>query len=61
MDEELVFDVYFASIVSMAHCHPANGRSNGHATAPEAKSVEDCADIALNMIEVRRRVMAAGQ
>lgn len=58
VDEILVFDIFFAGIVSMAHCHPANGRSNGFAEAPPKKSIEDCADVALEMIEVRRRVLA---
>lgn len=55
--EVVVFDIFFAGIVSMAHCHPANGRSNGYSEAPKPKSVEGCADLALEMIEVRRRVL----
>lgn len=54
-DEEHIFDIYFAGTVSMAHCHPACGRSNGIAVAPKL-TVEECADIALEMIEVRRKV-----
>ncbi len=57
IEEQMVFDVYFPGIVSMAHCHPANGRSNGHATAPEKLTIEQCADVALAMIEIRRRVL----
>jgi hypothetical protein len=55
--EVLVFDVFFASVTSMAHCHPGNGRSNGYAAAPPKLSVEECADLALEMIEVRRKVL----
>lgn len=56
-NEVIVFDIFFAGIVSMAHCHPANGRSNGYAEAPPQKSVEECAKIALEMIRVRRNVL----
>lgn len=56
-DEHMIFDIFFAGTVSMAHCHPAAGRSNGFAEAP-TKTVEECADIALEMIEVRRKVLS---
>lgn len=52
----LTWDVYFASIASMSK-HPGTGRSNGYGTAP-AVSIEDAADTALEMIEVRRKVLA---
>lgn len=57
-DERVVFDIFFAGIVSMAHCHPGAGRSNGYAQAPPIKSIDGCADLALEMIEKRREVMA---
>ena len=52
-----VWDIYFASIVSMAHCHPGNGRSNGHATAPPKLTLEECAALAVDMIKIRRKVI----
>ena len=52
--EEVVFDIYFAGIVSMAHCHPGSG-STRYGTTP--KSLEGCADLALQMITIRREVM----
>lgn len=55
--EQMVFDIFFAGCVSMAHCHPAAGRSNGYGTA-EKLTVEQCADLALEMIAVRRKVFA---
>lgn len=55
--EHLVFDIYLSGIVAM-QLHPGVGRNNGHGYAAPAKSVEECADMALEMIEVRRKVMA---
>lgn len=52
--EKATFDVFFASIASIAH-HPAAGRDNGHGKAT-VRTVEECADVALEMIEVRRKV-----
>lgn len=54
-EEKMVFDVYFPSIASISF-HPAAGRSNGHDKAAQ-RTVEECADIALKMIEVRREVL----
>jgi hypothetical protein len=56
-DEQMVFDIFFAGCVSMAHCHPAAGRSNGYGTA-EKLTVEQCAELALEMVAVRRKVFA---
>lgn len=54
--EILVWDIFYSGIVTMAHCHPGNGRSNGYAEAPGKLSLEECADIATGMIEIRRKV-----
>ena len=56
-NEHITFDIYFSGIVAMQQ-HPGIGRSNGHGFAAPAKSVEECADLALEMIETRRNVMA---
>lgn len=53
----MVFDVYFASIVSMAHCHPGAGRKGNYDKPAPKLSLEECADVALKMLAVRRRVM----
>lgn len=52
--ERVMFDLYFAGIASIA-MHPAAGRSNGVSIATE-RSLSECADIALEMIEIRREV-----
>lgn len=65
-----VFDVYFAGVVSMAHCHPGAGvhrEGNTYTYAPfgyqndpahhSRLSIEECARVALEMIAVRRRVL----
>lgn len=59
-DEESAFDVFFASVVSMAHCHPAAGRSNGYGVAP-SKTIQECKDIALEMVAVRREVQPVSE
>lgn len=56
--EQLVFDIYFASVVSMARHHPGAGRSNGYSTAPDRLSVDACAEETLKMIEKRREIFA---
>jgi hypothetical protein len=50
--EQQIFDLFFASVTSLAHCHPGNCR-NGASPI----SIEECADIALGMIDVRRDVI----
>lgn len=66
-----VFDVYFAGVVSMAHCHPGAGihkagnvytyapfgYQHGAENAPKRLSIEECAKVALEMIAVRRKVL----
>jgi hypothetical protein len=44
-----VFDMYFASLVSMAD-HPGYSRDN-----VEQPTLEDCAEKAQQMIEIRRK------
>lgn len=54
----MVFDIFFAGIVSMAHCHPGAGvKKEGYDRAGRALSIAACADLALEMVEVRRQVM----
>ncbi len=55
-EEMMVFDVYLAGIVSM-NLHPGIGRSNGVADAPPKMDLDQCFDLALEMIELRRQVM----
>lgn len=57
--DQAVWDVFFVAIVSMAHCHPGAGRTtaNGEVNAPKL-SLEDCADIATRMVELRKQVGA---
>jgi hypothetical protein len=50
-DEHITFDMYFASLASM-QVHPGAG-TKGHA----AKTLQECADMALEMIEIRRTVI----
>lgn len=52
-DEAFVFDAYFAGIVSMAHCHPGTTRDAGLNL-----SLDACAKKALEMVEIRRSIMA---
>lgn len=51
MDEKeyYLFNMFFASIVSMAHCHPGTSREN---TQP--LSLEECAAKAYSMLEISR-------
>lgn len=61
-DERVVFDIFFAGIVSMAHCHPGAGvKKEGYDRAGKALSIEGCADLALEMIETRRKIMAGAE
>lgn len=58
-NEQMVFDVFFAGVVAMAHCHPGSGAHRTGYDMPAPKlSIKECADLALEMIEVRRQVMA---
>jgi len=50
MEEQVAFDMYFASIVSMQH-HPGAGTKEH-----QKLSLEECRDIALEMIELRNEV-----
>jgi len=50
-DEHTAFDVYFASLATM-RVHPGAG-TKGH----EAPTLEQCRDMALEMIAIRRAVM----
>lgn len=52
-DEVIVFDMYFAGIVSMAHCHPGTTRD-----AALNLSLEACADKAMKMVDLRRKIIA---
>lgn len=52
MGEQQIFDLFFASVTSLAHCHPGNNRDPGNQL-----TIEQCADVALEMLEVRRDVM----
>lgn len=55
--EHITFDIYFSGIVAMQQ-HPGIGvKKDGYERTAPAKSVEECADLALSMIEVRRKVM----
>lgn len=57
-NEHITFDIYFSGIVAMQQ-HPGAGlKKEGYDKAADKLSVEECADIALEMIEVRRQVMA---
>ena len=49
--ERTAFDVYFASVTSM-QCHPGAGTKE-HARL----SLEECRDMALQMIAIRRNVI----
>lgn len=51
-DEEVrVFDMYFAGVVSM-NLHPGTTRD-----AAPGRTLEDCADIAMDMLRVRREYL----
>lgn len=49
--EQTAFDVYFASVTSM-QMHPGAGTKEHHKL-----SLEECRDVALQMIEIRRNVI----
>lgn len=49
--EHTAFDVYFASLATM-RVHPGAG-TKGH----EAPTLEECRDMALDMIRIRRDVL----
>jgi hypothetical protein len=51
-DERVSFDVYFASLMSM-QMHPGAGTKEHRKL-----TLEECRDIALQMIEIRRGVIA---
>lgn len=53
-DESLSFDVYFASVVSMQF-HPGAGTKEH-----KRLSLEECKEIALQMVEIKREVMRHG-
>jgi hypothetical protein len=50
-DEKVAFDVYFASVTSMQY-HPGAGTKD-HARL----SLEECRDVAAQMIALRRKVI----
>ncbi len=52
-DEKVAFDVYFASVTSMQY-HPGAGTKD-HARL----SLEECRDVAVKMVELRREVVNA--
>lgn len=58
--EELVFDIYFAGLMSM-NIHPGAGRSNGYGTASDRMTIEETAGLALDMIRTRRQVVSYGK
>lgn len=49
--EQVAFDVYFASVTSMQY-HPGAGTK-----AHDKLSLEECRDIAVRMVELRREAM----
>lgn len=52
-EERLAFDVYFASVTSMQY-HPGAGTKE-HARL----SMEECRDVAVQMVELRREAFNA--
>lgn len=54
-DEHLTFDMYFASLASM-QVHPGAGTKDHRKL-----TLEECRDMALQMITIRRGVVAAGE
>jgi hypothetical protein len=50
IEEHIPFDMYFASLVSM-QVHPGAGTKEHRQL-----SLEECRDMAMNMIEIRRSV-----
>jgi hypothetical protein len=53
-DEQIAFDMYFASLCSM-QVHPGAGMKD-HAKL----TLEECRDMAIQMIELRRNVLIGG-
>jgi len=51
-DERTAFDVYFASVTSLQF-HPGAGTKDHRVL-----TLEECRDVALQMIEIRRNVMS---
>lgn len=54
-DERLTFDMYFASLMSM-QVHPGAGTKEHRKL-----TLEECRDMALQMIDIRRGVIAGGE
>jgi hypothetical protein len=54
-DEQIAFDMYFASITSMQF-HPGAGTKEHRKL-----SIEECKDMATQMIEARRAAFADGE
>lgn len=54
-DERLTFDMYFASLTSM-QVHPGAGTKEHRKL-----TLEECRDMALQMIYIRRGVIAGGE
>lgn len=54
-EEQLTFDMYFASLTSM-QVHPGAGTKEHRKL-----TLEECRDMALQMIKIRRDVIAAGE
>jgi hypothetical protein len=52
-DEKVAFDVYFASVTSMQF-HPGSGKKDH-----EPLSLDDCRDVAMKMIEIRRNLIGS--
>jgi len=52
--EHITFDMYFCSLASM-QVHPGAGTK-----LHEKLSLEECRDMAINMLEIRRRLMGGG-
>lgn len=50
-NESMAFDVYFASVTSMQY-HPGAGTKEHRRL-----TLEECRDIALDMIELRRQIV----
>lgn len=55
MDEKLAFDVYFSTLVGWQF-HPGASRDGA-----VRLSLEECADMALRMLNIRRQVWPTGQ
>lgn len=51
--EIIPFDMFFASIVSMAVCHPGNTKL----PSEQKMTLNDCAKVAMEMLKVRRELL----